>query len=131
VPKKTDFDAPPQKTPNKRTSGWSKFVRGDLTDGDKADCRAWTVFDERGGDMLLALVTQGYRLTIKQDGNSEGALVFLNGPDSPHPHSGWTLTGRGSNPLKALKQVCFRHFVMFGEDWPLFDDSNLPDPYND
>lgn len=121
----------PQKTPKGPKNYGTQFVPGEMTDSDKLDCKAWTVWDERADDLLVTLADGEYRVSVKRDGNGVGYLCFINCPESGHVHSGWTLSGRGSTPLKAIKQACYRHFVLFDGEWPMVSRSFGPDDFND
>jgi hypothetical protein len=93
------------------------FVPGDLTDVERKQCKDWPIWGERSDDMLANLLDNGYTLSIKPDTRGGGYMAFITANTAGHAYAGWVLSGRGSTPLKSLKQACFRHYVMLDEVW--------------
>lgn len=72
-------------------------------------------FDEID-DALLKLCEEGYRVTLRYDDRSEAFACWVNPTGEDHPNNGLTLSGRGSSPLRALKQALYIH-QLFEGDW--------------
>lgn len=120
-----------QAAPKRREDFWSKFVPGDLTDNEKADVKAWSHWDEAYSDMLDALGNDGIKFSVKLDGRGQGFICFLQPAAQGHRFDGWMLSGRGSTAFKALRQACWRHFVLYDTEWPLVDKEFSPDDFGD
>jgi hypothetical protein len=44
---------------------------------------------------------------------------------------GMTNTGRGSTPLKAVRQVLYKHFVVFDQVWGAYAERTQASEYDD
>jgi len=95
----------------------AKFVQYELTPSEKEACKVWaTGFDELD-TCMLNLADEGYRIAVKFDDYSHAYSAFVQIFEPDHAHYNCILTGRGSTPLKAIKQACFKHFVVFDQEW--------------
>jgi len=120
------------KTTKRRTTGGgrpraerfdgARFVQYELSEVESIQCKAWTLDGESAWQALLPLLDEGYGFTVKYDGYSQSYACFVQiRGDESHPNSGLILTGRGSTPLKAVKQALFKHqaidasWVQYGE----------------
>lgn len=100
----------------------SRFVQYELDAAETAKCKAWDVSSDDLWGHILALVDDGYSITLKYDNWSEAYACFVQvrGQDD-HVNAGLVLTGRGSIPTKALKQALFKmdaigpSWVQYGE----------------
>lgn len=109
----------------------SEFVSADLTDAEKALCKVWGEWEVDPDALLESVLGDGLRLTLKDDPATGGFLVFLNPVGDTHPYVGWVLSGRGSTPVKAIKQACFRHLVQLKRKWPLVSKSTARTEFDD
>lgn len=108
-----------------------RFVPGSLTDAQKAACKKWQ-FD--AGDFVNTiheLSVDGYKFTCSSDPNGPGMVAYMVPRDKDHKHYGHMLSGRGSDVLKAFKQLFYRHFVIFETDWIIDSGQLSPEDYND
>lgn len=95
----------------------AKFVGYSLSKEQKAELKK-TVLDEGGYDtMLLRLCEEGYKVTFREDTFNSCHAVWLVPANEENPNFGYILTGRGSTPLKALKQAAYIHYQVFDSDW--------------
>lgn len=69
-------------------------------------------------DTLVTLTEQGYSVSYKHYPEEGTWGCFLNPKGENHVHKGWTLAGRGSTPIKAMRQVAWVHFTLFDAVWP-------------
>lgn len=99
---------------------WAKdtFVQYELSKDEQASCKGWLVDAVDLLDVMEKTIDGGYKFTLKYDeyGQCGCAFMFPASPDSVN--SGRVLTGRGSTVAKALKQVLFKHHVVFEGSWP-------------
>jgi len=115
-------DLGPEANPNKMlTERKTQFVRGELDRVQAAECKSWV----GDGDDLLGyldtVVMSGYKLSIRWDGYSESYAAWLIAPDKDSTNAGLILPGRGSTPSKSVRQVLFKHIMMFDGVWPKQD----------
>lgn len=66
---------------------------------------------------LLELADSGYTFSLKWDerNNCHAAWILQQRPD--HENFGFILPGRGSTPLKALKQALYIHYELLKGEW--------------
>jgi hypothetical protein len=116
-------------------SGWRPgevvFLSSDLSVEEKLHCKAWASFNDDADGVLDRLCADGYRVSIKQDTYSGGFQCSITpGPDNKE-HAGFILMGRGSTPLKSARQACYRHFVLYGESWPVEVNQHRSQEFDD
>lgn len=95
-----------------------KFVNYELNPEERADCKLWAT---EGQDLDLytkASCEEGYRFSIKWDDRSKAFACFMSAYGDAGKYNGGLMnTGRGSTPLKALRQVLYKHLVVFDKEW--------------
>jgi len=80
---------------------------------------------------LINLNDAGYKVSLNYDEYNDAYACFIT-PGKNHPtNSGFILTGRGSTPLKALKQAAYVHHVLFDGDWSAWRDTRRNDIIDD
>lgn len=98
-----------------------KFISCDLTGDDKQRCKSWE-YTEVHAFADLDAITEEYRVSFKYDSYGHCSGCFIQPIDSDHEDAGYVLCGRGSSPLKALKQAIFTWRVLGGGNtWKQFD----------
>jgi hypothetical protein len=120
----------PAGTRGKGTSQTSTFVAAEPTKAHIAQLRQMYLTHEELDDALGNLVDDGYKFTIKYDTFNKATVVFLF-PEDGSPNSGLILTGRGRTVSKALRQLCYKHYVMLETDWVGGGSSPADDPDDD
>lgn len=65
---------------------------------------------------LNKLLADRYKLTVRYDERNDCFAAWIVSPDAG-ANRGYILAGRGSTPSKAVKQVCYIHFVLLEGDW--------------
>lgn len=97
--------------------GESVFVNYTLEASDKQRLKAqiWSEVDYES--CTLRLIEEGYGITLGADEYSGGFMCVLRPKYADNRNAGYLLSGRGSTPLKALKQCAFIHGVVFEGDW--------------
>lgn len=98
------------------------FVSVTLTDEDRAAIKAAPNSFESVDDTLIALITDGYKFTLKLDAYNQCFACYMAAPEKS-ANQNCILTGRGSSPLRAVKQAVYMHRVVLDGDWP---DVNEP-----
>lgn len=105
--------APKTERPVKKDSGVS-WVNYTLSTDQKAELKAQTFdFD----NALLRLTEEGLKVTIAYDDYNECYSCYLIPKNPDHPNAGCILSGRGSTPIKAVKQAAYIHWNIFDCDW--------------
>jgi len=94
----------------------SEFINFPLSAEQKREIKAWTPTFEDIDNELLKLTEAGYRVTLRWDERSEAHACWVNPTGEDHSNAGLTLSGRGSTPLKALKQALYID-RLFDGDW--------------
>lgn len=107
----------PVKKPAPKSFDKAVFVSYTLSKEQKADLKktAFT-FDEMDSQMLR-LAEEGYKITFRDDDFNDCKACWLIPTGDKHPNAGMILSGRGSTPLKALKQAMYIHYQVFDSEW--------------
>jgi len=121
----------PKRT-NKPTGDFkqSEFINYPLAAEQKREIKAWQPTFEEIDDMLLKLEEGGYRVTSRYDEKSEAFACWVNPVGEDHPNAGLTLSGRGSTPMRAVKQALYIHNLFEGDwagNYKLFKEDDLDD----
>lgn len=98
------------------------FVSVTLTSEDKERIKMVELDAGRLDDGLHSLVLAGYKFSLKTDVQNQCFACYMIAPDDSE-NKGAILTGRGSTPLKSLRQVLYIHYVILEGSWP---DVNEP-----
>lgn len=96
------------------------FVNFSLTDEQKAEIKATKLTMEALESTLEKLFGEGYKIFWSFDFKNDVYMAALTNNDISHVNAGKFLNGRGSTPLKAVKQVLWAHHNLFVNGiWPL------------
>jgi hypothetical protein len=109
----------------------TQFINYELDKASAAACKAWELDTDACFDALLKLCEAGYRVSLKWDDFSSAYGAFLQQTTAGEANFGYCLTGRGSSPYKACKQVLFKHFMVMGEIWESFADRKALEDIDD
>jgi len=88
-----------------------------LSKDDKLACKAWEISLEELDQELMRLNESGYKVSVGWDDYSQAFASFLVPQNKDMENFGLILTGRGTTPVKAVKQVRYKHLRCLGEDW--------------
>lgn len=80
---------------------------------------------DQASDAILTLNESGYTVKFKYDEKYSNFSCFLQQQSPDHVNSNMILAGRGSSPMKALKQACFIHYEVCGSDWRGFVEKRV------
>jgi hypothetical protein len=94
-----------------------EFINYDLSSEQKKACKSWQLTVDEMDDHLIKLCEAQYKLSVAWDDYNEAFAAFLSTRDTHSYNAGKILTGRGSTPVKAIKQVLYKHLECLGEDW--------------
>jgi hypothetical protein len=117
----------PKKSPDKRAYTppvFRGFIDLPLTDAQLDAQKRWDVSDDALLDGLLKFTEEGYAVKFRWDSYNECHQATATPVDSAHSYAGWYLTGRGSAPIKALKQLLWLHYHVLDALWPV--DNPVP-----
>jgi len=109
--------------------GSYKFINVGLSVDDKKRLANAVASGEISLDAALELVEEGYKLSINQDKRNNSFVASLTDSREASPSKNHILTGRGSNPAKAVYSVVYRHYVLLGGDWTtrIQESEEVPD----
>jgi hypothetical protein len=65
----------------------------------------------------IRLTEENLKITISYDDFNECYSAFLIPKSAEHKNAGCILSGRGSTPIKAVKQAAYIHWNIFDGDW--------------
>lgn len=94
-----------------------RFVNYDLTEQERAACKVWMTDLSSLDDAVLKGCEQDYRFSVKWDEKTTSFACYMQSVSASGDNAGLLNTGRGSTPLRALKQALYKHFVVFDCQW--------------
>jgi len=94
-----------------------KFVNWSLSAEEKASCKAWLAVEGDIDNAVLVLIEEGYKVTCSYDGYRSCFTASIVPSDDKSPNKGYILTGKGSTPLKAIKQALYIHYHIMDGEW--------------
>jgi len=98
----------------------AQFVQYELDKIQEAACKAQVVTEADIFNSIMEMIDDGYKFTIKWDSYGECYACFIQAAVEGGPNSGSILTGRGSQPYKAVKQALYKHHVCLQGDWSAY-----------
>jgi hypothetical protein len=131
--RKTSGDKQWGNTSNPRSPRFNdvKFVQYELDVVQQKACKDHVVSPDEIFDSLLALCSDGYSVSVKYDGYSRAYAAFMQQRTEGGRNFGLILTGRGSSPFKAVKQLLYKHSVCLDGDWGEYVERDGPVVYDD
>jgi hypothetical protein len=100
----------------------SNFVNFDLDTTQIRQCKAWELEGQALLDAVMGFLDDGYSLTVSVDERNKCYMAVAR-PKLPGTNENLLLSGRGSTPAKAAKQLLFKHDVLEG-DWTSMTSPN-------
>jgi len=105
-----------------------RFVRLELSQGDKEVFKAWLAEDESYTLDVDSLLRIGYEVSAKLDSAGDGVLVSLRSPFIDGQNSGLVLTGRGGSYARAIQVLAFKiDYLVGGRAWEEAENSRRSD----
>jgi len=102
-----------------------------LTDEESALLKSWGLDSGKLDGYTEDLCAEGLRVTINFDshGNCYACRLWPDKNDVDRRNK--CVVGRGSTPLKALRQAIYKHFVMLECDWSRWDAKKIVRTFDD
>ena len=93
------------------------FIDPYLSPAELEKQKEMTLSPEEAFDSLLKFIEEGFSVKFSWDDANccHQATATPKKPD--HPYAGMYLVGRGSEPIKALKQILFKHYHILDGIW--------------
>lgn len=96
----------------------ARFVRCELTDAEKAHCKAQAWKPDEVFSVLGDILTEGYKVTVVWEKANECYGAWLICTLEEHRHSGFILSARGPSLLAAMAVLMYKHFTKLDAQWP-------------
>ena len=111
----------PRKPAKKKSqsTGQAQFINYTLNKDERAACKAWLPTLDEMDNAALRLAEEGYKCSLKWDDFSSSFAAFVTASDPTNPNAAFILSGRGSTPLKALKQAMYLHWYVTEGNWAI------------
>ena len=107
------------------------FLNYTLSSEEKAACKAWLPELVGLDDQVLKLCEAGYKVTLTYDAYGAAFAAFVMPKPETKDNQGIILAGRGSTPLKALKQALFIHYQIMDGQWAAYSRGNGKEEFDD
>jgi len=95
------------------------FLDVALTKEQLAGQKSWNPSLEELMQGLQRLTEDDLGVKFRWDTHNRCHMATASPISPDHECAGWYLSGRGSTPEKALKQLLYIHFVMWNGAWPI------------
>jgi len=110
----------------KQDKGWDKtFINVPLSVEDKVAIKAWIGELSELDDLAVRLIEENIRVNLTYDTFNLCFSCTLSRTDDKHPDAKLMLSGKGSTPLKALKQAMYIHWKLLDKDWTAYSQTRL------
>ena len=93
------------------------FVRCDLTDDEKEQCKKNLVACPKAVERIEDLVSDGYKISFAWDVNSDCYSGFLTATDRQRVNKGQALSARAPTLQGLLTVLFFKHYERLKENW--------------
>lgn len=107
------------------------FINWSLSPEEKAACKAWSLSLEDYDNAIGNLVEGSYKTTISYDGFRSCFTCSIVPTKDAKSNQGYILTGKGSTPLKALKQALYIHFHIMDTEWAAYSTAKAMEELDD
>lgn len=102
----------------KSANSWKGFIDCELTTEDKYLLKTTdATHDYPPLPTITKLVEDGYKFSLSFDKKNDTYIASLTDQDFASPTEGYTLTGRGGEPIKAITALLFKHFIKLEDGW--------------
>lgn len=106
----------------KRTGGYVPptfvgFIDPYLSPSELEAQKSMVLSAEEAFDSLLKFIEEGFCVKFSWDANNRCHQATATPKQNDHDYAGMYLVGRGSEPLKALKQLLFKHYTILNGVW--------------
>jgi len=93
------------------------FVNQELTREQREHLKGIRFEYDDVENCLANALDSGYSVKLSVDSRNNCYAAWLVPTDANNPNFGYILSGRGSTPIKALKQVWFLHEAIYQREW--------------
>lgn len=108
------------------------FVQLEPDTAQLAEIKAWEPDMHDMDSSMLRYIEAGYKLSFKWDTWSESHAAWLIAPEeSDDGNAGMILSGRGSTPFKALRQIMWKLAFIKGRAWREWADNSMKTAIDD
>lgn len=108
-----------------------QFINWSLTTEQKQDCKQFLTTDGDYDEALVVIIQAGYKVTASYDGFRDCFTASVVPTKDAKNNQGYILTGKGSTPLKAIKQALYIHYRIMDEDWSSYSTARSVEELDD
>lgn len=98
-------------------TGKSEFVNYSLTMEETQHVKKTEITVEFFESTVIRLTEEGYAVSFSYDDYNSCYSCLLRPKFTNNPNAGFLLNGRGSTPVRALRQAAYIHYIVFESDW--------------
>jgi hypothetical protein len=121
----------PESKPTKPRFNDVQFVNWSLSFEQKQDCKNFLVTEGDHDEALLTIIQAGYKVTVSYDNYRDCFTASIVPTQDAKSNQGFILTGKGSTPLKAARQVLYIHYRIMDEDWSAYSTAKSVEELDD
>lgn len=108
-----------------------KWINWSLSNEQKQTLKAWVPTVEEIDDWEIKLIQSNHKITTSYDKYGDCYTTSVVPTEDNTINSGFILTGKGSTPLKSLKQAVYIHFTIFEGDWSSYSTATGKEEMDD
>lgn len=108
-----------------------QFINWSLTIEQKQDCKQFLITDGDYDEALLVIIQAGYKVTTSYDEYRDCFTASIVPAQNGKNNQGYILTGKGSTPLKAIRQALYIHYRIMDEDWASYSTAKTVEELDD
>lgn len=101
-----------------RDSWKTDYVQFDISEQERGMLKGIDFGVDELNEAIIELAANGYGVSWAKEKDKSTWMAFINPKGDTHKDKGWVLCGRGSTPVKALKQAAYVHFTKLDGVWP-------------
>lgn len=108
-----------------------QFVNWSLSAEEKAAVKAWVLTIEEYDNFIGGLVEAGYKITVSYDNFRACFTASIVPTKDAKSNQGYILTGKGSTPIKAIRQAMYTHYYIMDGEWASYSTAKAAEELDD
>lgn len=121
----------PKQKPTQQRFNDVQFVNWSLSVEEKAACKGWLLGEGELDNACVLLIEGGYKVTVSYDVFRSCFTASIVPTKDAKSNQGYILTGKGSTPLKSIKQAAYIHFHVMDGEWSAYSTAKSAEELDD
>lgn len=96
---------------------WNGYINVDIPDGRRDEAKMFIVDVSMVLEAVEQVVSDGYKISLRRDSNSEGVTATLTCHSQESDNYGHAMSAFAGDVVSALGVVVFKHYRVVDEEW--------------